>query len=82
MATIFRVRGLRVVIYANDHWPPHVHIVGAGCEAKVALGRAGERPSLITNAGLSRRLLAEALAEVDRSRDLLIQRWREIHGDA
>jgi hypothetical protein len=23
-----------------------------------------------------------ALAEIERNRDLLIQRWREIHGDA
>jgi hypothetical protein len=34
------------------------------------------------NEGLSRREVAEALLEVGRNRDLLMQRWREIHGDA
>ena len=82
MPTIFRVRGLRVVIYTNDHWPPHVHVIGSGREAKIALGGEGEHPSLVMNAGLSRPLLAAALVEINRKRDLLMQRWREIHGDA
>ncbi len=82
MPTILRVRGLRVVIYMNDHRPPHVHILGQRREAKVALGAEGERPSVVYNEGLSRGELADALVEIDRNRGLLMQRWREIHGDA
>jgi hypothetical protein len=26
--------------------------------------------------------VVEALAEIDRNRDLLMERWRKIHGDA
>jgi hypothetical protein len=33
MPTIDRYQGLRVVIYPNDHRPPHVHVIGRGCEA-------------------------------------------------
>jgi hypothetical protein len=73
---------MRVVIYANDHWPPHVHVVGPGREAKIALGVAGQRPVIVTSEGLSRRQLSAALVEIDRNRELLAQRWREIHGDA
>ncbi|MEO7207762.1 MAG: DUF4160 domain-containing protein [Steroidobacteraceae bacterium] len=82
MPTILRLGNLRVLIYLNDHPPPHVHIIGAGAEAKIALGAEGERPSLITNKGLSRREVKKALAEIDGNRALLLQRWREIHGDA
>ena len=82
MPTILRFRGLRVVIYTNDHWPPHVHVIGPGVEARIALGDEGQRPSLVVNEGLSHRQLAMALVEIDRNRDLLMQRWREIHGDA
>jgi len=82
MVTIFRVRGLRVVIYSNDHWPPHVHIVGPDREAKIALGEVGGHPTLMMNDGLSRSELVTALLEVDEQRDLLMQGWREIHGDA
>lgn len=82
MPTILRFLGLRVVIYANDHPPPHVHVIGPGCEARIALGDEREHPWLMTNEGLSRRQVAAALLEISRNRDLLIQRWREIHGDA
>ncbi|MEJ1963969.1 MAG: DUF4160 domain-containing protein [Gammaproteobacteria bacterium] len=82
MVTVLRVRRLRIVIYSNDHWPPHVHVIGPGSEAKVALGEPGEHPRLVTNDGLSRAELVSALLEIDEQRDLLMQRWREIHGDA
>jgi hypothetical protein len=81
MPTILHFGGLRVVIYLNDHRPPHVHVIGPGTEARIVLGGDGERPSVVTNEGLSRRELAAALVEIDRNRELLIRRWREIHGD-
>jgi hypothetical protein len=82
MPTVLRFKGFRVVIYTNDHWPPHIHVIGAGREARIALGGVGQWPSIVTNEGLSRRELAAALVEIDRNRELLIERWREIHGDA
>ena len=51
-------------------------------EARIALGDEGERPWVMTNDGLSRRDMVEALVEIERNRDLLLRRWREIHGDA
>lgn len=33
MPTILTVRGMRIVIYLNDHGPAHVHVYSAGCEA-------------------------------------------------
>ena len=82
MPTILRFRGLRVMIYSYDHRPRHVHVIGPGAEARIALGDEGERPWVMTNDGLSRRDVVRALAEIERNRDLLMQRWREIHGDA
>ena len=82
MPTVLRFRGLRVVIYANDHRPPHVHVIGPGREARIALGDPHEDPWLMTNEGLARQQIATALLEISENRDLLIQRWREIHGDA
>lgn len=45
MVTVHRFDGLHFVIYSNDHDPAHVHVQGAGCEAKVQL--VGEAPCLI-----------------------------------
>jgi Domain of unknown function (DUF4160) len=71
-----------VAINVNEHHPPHVHVIGPGWEARIALGVERERPWLMTNEGLSRRQVAAALMKIYENRDLLIQRWREIHGDA
>ena len=70
------------MMYMNDHPPPHVHVIGAGTEARIALGGEGERPSLMANEGLSRRELEKSLVEIGRHRALLLKRWGEIHGDA
>ena len=70
------------MIYSHDHRPPHVHVIGPGAEARIALGDEGERPWVMTNDGLSRRDVAEALVEIGGNRELLMQRWRETHGDA
>ena len=82
MATLFRVMGLRVVIYSNDHWPPHVHVMGPDREARIALGGGDQHPRVLMNEGLSRRQLEAALIEIERNHTLLRQIWREIHGDA
>lgn len=37
MPTILRYRGLRIMIYLNDHAPPHVHVLGSGAHAKFDL---------------------------------------------
>lgn len=81
MPTVIRVRGLRVVIFTNDHWPPHVHVIGPGQEAKIALSGKARHPTVMATAGFSRAQLAVILVEIDRHHDLLMQRWREIHGD-
>lgn len=43
-----RVNTLRLVIYPNDHGPPHVHVMGPGWELKV---RLKEPPELIAVLG-------------------------------
>ncbi len=82
MVTVFRVRRFRIVIYSNDHWPPHVHAIGPDSEAKIALGEPGEHATLVVNEGLTRAELEMVLMDVDEQVELLRQRWREIHGDA
>jgi hypothetical protein len=57
-------------------------VIGPGAQARILLGEEGERPRLMTNEGLSGGQLGQALVEIGRNRALLVQRWREIHGDA
>lgn len=34
MPEILRFRNFKICIYPKDHEPPHVHVLGPGCEAK------------------------------------------------
>ena len=78
MVTVHRFDGLRFVIFSNDHDPAHVHVIGAGCEAKVQL--VGEAPVLIWQAGFSPKDLRRIAEEVRRERFRLLKRWKDIHG--
>jgi len=81
MPTVLRIRGLRIVIYPNDHLPPHVHVIGAEGEARISIGTASHRPALLVNWGLGRGAIAMALTAIDENRQELQTRWDEIHGD-
>ncbi|NWK97771.1 DUF4160 domain-containing protein [Sphingobium lactosutens] len=79
MPTVLREASLRVVIYTEDHPPPHVHVFGDG-ETKIALiGRDGA-PEVVRIVGADRRESRRALEIVREKRDDLIERWNAIHG--
>jgi hypothetical protein len=48
-----RIGGLRVVIYPNDHRPPHVHVIGGGNEAIFYLNSPAGPLSLRGSIGFS-----------------------------
>jgi len=75
VATIIRQGGYRVVIFSNDHEPPHVHVFKGGAEAIIELVPIQIRE----NYRMSRRQLRTALQIVLDNEELLIGAWREIH---
>ena len=75
MPTILRDGPLRVVLYTDDHPPPHEHIFGDG-ETKVVL--AVPEAVRIVGVGLSES--RRALGIMRENRDYLMQRWNDIHG--
>lgn len=75
MITVLRSAGMRFVIYTDDHEPAHVHVYGDG-EARIDIFRT----SPISNRGMRKRDLAVAVAIVGENREILLARWREIHG--
>ncbi|MEK7343962.1 MAG: DUF4160 domain-containing protein [Pseudomonadota bacterium] len=75
MPTVWRDGNLRVVIYTDDHPPPHVHVFGDG-ETKIAL----IEPEVVRVVSADWRESRRALTIVREKRDYLIERWNEIHG--
>lgn len=79
MVTVHRAFGFRFVIFANDHSPPHVHVVGHGGEAKITLhGQLGV--DLDWSVGIAAADLRRLLQEARREREQLLEGWRRIHG--
>jgi Domain of unknown function (DUF4160) len=81
MVTVLRAHGLRVVIFANDHQPAHVHVLGDG-EAKINLLGAGGVPELVWAESMSRGEIRRAMRIVSEQQAVLLARWEEIHGRA
>ena len=80
MVTVLRAHGLRVVIYANDHRPAHVHVFGDG-EAKIdLLGSSGGAPGLVWADGMTRGEVRRAVRLVAEQQAFLLARWEDIHG--
>ena len=84
MVTVFRANGLRVIIFADDHQPAHVHVFGDG-QAKInLLGADGSPelvwPELVWVEGMTGGETRRAMRIVTEQQLLLLARWEDIHG--
>ena len=78
MPTIPLGDGYVARFYSSDRFePPHVHVLKAGCEAKVWL----QPMALQHNHGYTQRELREILRLVGAGVDLLMERWNEYFSD-
>jgi hypothetical protein len=79
MITVLRQHGLRVVIYIDDHPPPHVHVIGDG-EAKIILvGRDGS-PELGDAVTMKHGDVRKAMMVVTEHQQMFLELWRKMHG--
>ncbi len=77
MPTVLRVDGFRIVIYPNDHLPPHVHAIHADGEARISLLPVVR---LLSVEGLGLAAARAAMAIVNEHRFVLMRHWSAIHG--
>lgn len=80
--TVLRFRGLRVVIYLNDHRPAHVHVIGRGSEAVFRLNCPVGPVDLRENYGFSRREIKRIQLVLTSRLSELCEAWENIHGSA
>jgi len=79
MPTVSRLGGLRVVIYPDDHFPAHVHVLGEG-EAIFVLNCPDGPPQLHESRGLKAQVLARIERDLPACLKDLCTAWSEIHG--
>ena len=77
MPVVMRIAGYRVVIFPNDHNPPHVHVIGSDGQAIVSL----EKPArLLRVEGISHREGSKLAKTVEEHAEALLKEWEAIHG--
>lgn len=79
MIVLLRAGGFRVVIYVDDHPPPHVHVLGDG-EIKIRLVGADGRPEIMDVSGMKAGDVRKALLAVTEAQSMLLDEWSKIHG--
>ena len=81
MPTILRLRNIRVVIYSNDHPPPHVHAIKPdGARAKFDLSCPNGPVTLVEQMGFRAAEIVEVGAAVAENLVSICAQWRVIHG--
>jgi Domain of unknown function (DUF4160) len=81
MPTILRIRGLRVVVYPNEHRPPHVHVRGAGTEAVFVLNSPDGPPALRGSFGFTIVELNHIASRLALNLAALCGEWENIDGN-
>jgi hypothetical protein len=80
--TILRFRSFRIVIYTDDHPPPHVHAVGPDGKA-IFLLNCPTGPVLLREETYLTQAQVKALANfLSEHLELLCKAWEDIHGDS
>ena len=82
MPTVLRKDGFNFVIYPDDHEPMHTHVKKAGKEVVINLGDEETKPYERDNKGMNLKNRRRALQIAAERQDYLIEKWREIQGDA
>ena len=68
-----------MVVYTDDHEPPHVHVLKGETEVKIDLGSETKPPTIVFSRG-KRSDAKKALALVIDRQTNLLEAWRTIHG--
>ena len=82
MPTVLRFGAFRVMIYLNDHRPPHVHVLGRGCQAVFNLNCPAGLVELRAEKGLSIARVHAIKRELSANLQTLCEAWEGIHGNA
>ena len=73
MPTIKDFGAYKITLYAEDHNPPHVHVIGPDFHAKVRIADAAVLAGVIPP-----RHRREALAWIAANGDALMVKWNEL----
>ncbi len=81
MPTLFRLGSYRVMVFFNDHHPPHVHVMGPDGHAKFELGATPNDVALVESDGIRTATLRQIAAAIIDRRQECLENWEKHHGN-
>jgi hypothetical protein len=81
MPTLFRVGSYRVMVFLNDHRPPHVHAVGPDGRASFELGATPDDVALVESDGIRTKSLRQIAAAIIERHQECVENWGRHHGN-
>lgn len=79
-AVLAPFKGWRVVIFSNDHRPPHVHVIGTNEHARFELLCDLGQVQLLSSIGFGTGSLKQVAGYLLRHLAQLCNEWGRIHG--
>lgn len=79
MPTVLTIRGWRVVIYPNDHAPPHVHVIGPDAHARFQLLCDLGQVGFMDGFGLKAAQIRSLAQHLTQHISLLCDAWSRYH---
>ena len=76
-----REQGFIFQIWPNDHNPPHTHVFKAGTEVEIYLGDGTACPNVKKIKKMENRDVIKALPLTAENQQVLLEKWRSIHGN-
>lgn len=73
MPTVKNFGSYRIMLFAEDHNPPHVHVIGRDFQAKVRI-----RDGSVMVGAVPARHRRQALAWIFENRERLMAKWNEL----
>jgi len=74
MPTIERIGNCKICIYADDHNPPHFHVLGPDLNVRVVIETLEVLDTVAGNQSL-----AKVMDYARDNRDALLEKWRELN---
>jgi Domain of unknown function (DUF4160) len=71
--TIAIIDGVAIILWSNDHPPPHIHAKGAGYNAKISIATG-----MVLEGHLPKTKLKRIRAWLDANRDEVAYAWDEL----
>lgn len=75
------IDGWRVVIFPNDHRPPHVHVIGPEVHSRFELLCDLRQVQLLSNIGFNQGQLKKIASHLQKNLAHLCKEWGRIHGN-